>query len=253
MSALGVLKGDIDDLGELFRVGLGNRTFAKDAALSRQVNGFFAIYLPWLLAREFRSVYTVFAGGDDFFLIGPWRSVQRLAHRMRSDFAEYVARNPEIHFSAGIATQRPGAPINVLAEFAEDALKQAKRRDGKDAITCFGETVAWADWPRLEEALAQLIELHRDEALTSSYVYGLLHFVDLRQREKTGDPEAALWRPRFAYRTRRYVVDKRRNLDEEARRRLFARLAADFGWAIDQLGSSYRIVLFNHLYQHRSR
>jgi len=39
-----VLKGDIDNLGELFRVGLRQPTFAKMAALSRQVNGFFAIY-----------------------------------------------------------------------------------------------------------------------------------------------------------------------------------------------------------------
>jgi CRISPR-associated protein Csm1 len=90
--ALGVLKGDIDNLGELFRVGLGNPTFAKTAALSRQVNGFFAIYLPWLLLREFTSIYTVFAGGDDFFLIGPWRTVQKLAARMRDDFAAYVAQ-----------------------------------------------------------------------------------------------------------------------------------------------------------------
>ncbi|HXF46273.1 MAG TPA: type III-A CRISPR-associated protein Cas10/Csm1, partial [Burkholderiaceae bacterium] len=249
VDALGVLKGDIDDLGEMFRVGLGSRTFAKDAALSRQINGFFAIYLPWLLAREFHSVYTVFAGGDDFFLIGPWRSVQRLAERMRTDFADYVARNSEIHFSAGIATQRPGAPISVLAELAEAALEQSKGRDGKDAITCFGETVSWADWPRLEAALARLSELRREEALTSGYVYDLLHFVDLRQREKRGEMQAAMWRSRFAYRTRRYIVDKRRSLDDEARRRLYAQLAGEFSSAINELDSSYRIVLFNHLYQ----
>lgn len=253
VDALGVLKGDIDDLGELFRVGLGSRTFAKDAALSRQVNGFFAIYLPWLLAREFRSVYTVFAGGDDFFLIGPWRTVQQLAAQMRKDFADYVARNPEVHFSVGVATQKPGAPINVLAELAEAALGQSKGRDGKDAITCFGETVGWFDWPRLENALARLEDLRRQEALTSGYVYGLLQFVDLRQREKKGEAQAAMWRSRLAYRTRRYIVDKRRSLDDEARRGLYAQLAGEFSSAIDQLDSSYRIVLFNHLYQHRSR
>ncbi len=250
--ALGVLKGDIDDLGELFRVGLGSPTFAKTAALSRQVNGFFAIYLPWLLAREFPSVYTVFAGGDDFFLIGPWRTVQQLAARMRKDFAEYVAGNPEIHFSAGIATQKPGAPIGALAELAEAALEDAKKRDGKDALACFGETVGWTDWPRLEAALARLQEVHREQSLTSGYIYGLLQFVDLRQRERD-EPQAAMWRSRFAYRTRRYVVDKRRNLDDEARRRLYAQLVSDLGKPIDELGPSYRIVLFNHLYQHRSR
>ncbi len=99
--ALGVLKGDIDDLGELFRVGLGNPTFAKTAALSRQVNGFFAIYLPWLLSREFPNIYTVFAGGDDFFLIGPWRKVQKLAARMQCEFARYVAKTPKSIFRPG--------------------------------------------------------------------------------------------------------------------------------------------------------
>lgn len=251
--ALGVLKGDVDDLGELFRVGLGSPTFAKTAALSRQVNGFFAIYLPWLLARDFRNVYTVFAGGDDFFLIGPWRTVQKLAARMRKDFADYVAGNSQIHFSAGIATQKPGAPISALAELADAALADAKQRDGKDGLACFGETVGWADWPRLEAALDRLQQLHREQALTSGYVYGLLQFVDLRQRERNGEAQAAMWRSRFAYRTRRYIVDKRRSLDKDARRQLYTQLAGELGSALDELGSSYRIVLFNHLYQYRSR
>jgi CRISPR-associated protein Csm1 len=130
--ALGVLKGDIDNLGELFRDGLGNPTFAKSAALSRQVNGFFAIYLPWLLSREFTSTYTVFAGGDDFFLIGPWRTVQKLAKRMRDDFASYVAQNAQIHFSAGIVAEKPGAPVGALADLAEAALDAAKEWPDKD-------------------------------------------------------------------------------------------------------------------------
>ena len=52
VSALGVLKGDVDNLGEMFRVGLGNPTFAKTAALSRQMNASFGIFLPWLLSGE---------------------------------------------------------------------------------------------------------------------------------------------------------------------------------------------------------
>lgn len=252
-AALGVLKGDIDDLGELFRIGLERPTFAKTAALSRQVNGFFAIYLPWLLAREFRSVYTVFAGGDDFFLIGPWRSVQKLAARLRKEFQRYAAGNSDIHFSAGIATQKPGAPISALAQLAEEALRSAKCHPGKNALTCFRETVAWADWPRLEDALARLRELHETERLTAGYVYGLLQFVDMRQREKDGNAEAAMWRSRFAYRTRRYVVDKRRSLDDEARRRLYMQLAGELSSAIEKLESAYRVVLFNYLYQFRSR
>lgn len=145
LNALGVLKGDVDNLGEIFRIGLQNPTFAKTAALSRQLNGFFAIYLPWLLARKFPNVYTVFAGGDDFFLIGPWQTAQGLAACMRKEFGRYVADNAQIHFSAGIATQKPGAPIAALAELADAALERAKERPGKDALTCFNETVPWSE------------------------------------------------------------------------------------------------------------
>lgn len=254
--ALGVLKGDIDNLGELFRIGLKQPTFAKMAALSRQVNGFFAIYLPWLLAREYRDIYTVFAGGDDFFLIGPWRSVQKLAHRLHSEFKHYVAENPAIHFSAGIATQKPGAPIHSIAELAEAALTASKARDGKNAITCFGETVPWSGWAALEAALERLndLRLSNEAGLSGGFVYGLLQFVDMRRREQLGEPEAAMWRSRLAYRTRRFVVDKRKGLDEEGKRRLTAQLIHEIGsTGIEKLGAAYRIVLFNHLYQFRDR
>lgn len=258
VAALGVLKGDIDNLGDIFRSGLERPSFAKQAALSRQVNSFFAIYLPWLLVREFPGVYTVFAGGDDFFLIGPWRTVQKLAARMREEFGRYVAGNPGIHFSAGIVTQKPGAPIPVLAELAEDALGQAKQHGPqgrpalKNAVTCFGQTVGWAEWPALEQALARLNALREEMNLSTGYVYGLLAFTDMRAEEAQGQPEAAMWRSRFKYRTRRFVVDKLRNLDEPERQRRFTALL-DIYQGIERLGPRYRVALFNHLYQFRDR
>lgn len=260
VSALGVLKGDVDNLGEIFRIGNRQPTFAKYASLSRQMNAFFAIWLPWRLAREHRSVYTVFAGGDDFFLIGPWRSVQKLAHDMRQEFSRYVASNPAIHFSAGIATQKPGAPIHALAELAEEALGKAKGYQGqngqpsKDAITCFGETLPWSAWPAIETAYARLGELRHDFKLSTGYVYGLLHFVEMERETRAGRPDASIWRSRFQYRTRRFVVDKLRGLDESARRQRFTQLITDIGAkGIGELGPNYRIVLFNHLYQFRDR
>jgi CRISPR-associated protein Csm1 len=254
--ALGVLKGDIDNLGELFRVGLGNPTFAKTAALSRQVNGFFAIYLPWLLSRNFPSIYTVFAGGDDFFLIGPWRTVQKLAARMRDDFAGYVAQNPEIHFSAGIIAEKPGAPVGVLADLTEAALDAAKEwpdkeQPKKNAVTCFGETVAWSEWPKLEKALSTLNALIDEADLSAGYVYRLLQFINMRREEQKGTAAAAMWRARLKYATRRFVVDKKRGLDEAASRRLFLQIVGPIVNAIETLGSAYRIALFNHLYRIR--
>src|SRR5690606_36085828 len=121
------LKGDIDDLGAIFQKGYERRNFAKMASLSRQVNSFFAIYLPWLCATEFKQTYTVFAGGDDFFLLGPWRSQMLLAKRMNEEFMFYSAGNSRIHFSAGFHLTKPGLPIRQLVDGAEQALENAKR------------------------------------------------------------------------------------------------------------------------------
>jgi CRISPR-associated protein Csm1 len=253
IDALGILKGDVDNLGEIFRLGLGDATFAKTAGLSRQLNGFFATYLPWLMVREFGNVYTVFAGGDDFLLVAPWHTAQRLGVRMRDEFARCAAGNPEIHFSAGIATQKPGAPIPALAELAEDALEASKARPGKAAQTCFGETIPWTEWPDVEHELQKLERAQAEEALSAGYIYRLLQFVGMSEDEKGGKAEAAIWRARFGYATRRYVVDKRPNLDEQDRLELFNRLAQDIGGAIEDLGLRYRIALFDHLYQNRRR
>jgi CRISPR-associated protein Csm1 len=135
IAALTTLKGDVDNLGTLFQKGLESEdekddkkgmTISKYAALSRQLNNFFAVYLPWLCQKEFPNSYTVFAGGDDFFLIGPWWSQIRLAQKMREDFARYVAGNETIHFSAGLSATKPGLPIPYLSGLAEEALEKAK-------------------------------------------------------------------------------------------------------------------------------
>jgi CRISPR-associated protein Csm1 len=253
VAALGVLKGDVDDLGELFRTGLRQPSFAKWASLSRQVNAFFAIHLPWRLARDYPKVYTVFAGGDDFFLIGPWRSLQRLAAQLREDFRRYVAGNPSIHFSVGLCTLKAGAPIPSLAEAAEEALGQAKARGGKDAVTCFGQTVGWGDWSALESAGRRLGELRDRLDLSTGYVYALLQFIEMEQRTREqGDATAAMWRSRFAYRTRRMLL--RMPLDEVARRSLQTEIVRDLGAeGIERHRGAYRIPLFNHLYQRRER
>jgi CRISPR-associated protein Csm1 len=257
IAALGVLKGDVDDLGELFRVGLEQPSFAKWAALSRQVHAFFAVHVPAMLAHDFPSMYTVFAGGDDFLLIGPWHTTQRAAARMRTDFARYAAGNAGVRFSAGIATQKPGAPLQAMVALAENALEQSKAREGKDAVTCFGQTVPWRDWPSLEAAASRLSALGADDVVSRGYLYALLHFVDAAERERRGDAraaEASLWRAHFRYRTARHAADRRHGLDADGRRRLAERLTLDLGVnGIDALGAAFRVPLFNHLYLTRNR
>jgi CRISPR-associated protein Csm1 len=247
--ALMTLKGDVDNLGRIFEAGLAEPTFAKMAALSRQMNAFFALWLPALCASEpdFADTYTVFAGGDDFFLIGPWHKTQKLAARMAGEFKRYVAENPEIHFSAGMVMTKPGQPIATLATQAEEALDQAKN-DGKNAVVLFGERVCWAEWPKIQGAQEQLDLIREQYDLSTGYVYGLLHLIDLAS--DTTNPESAMWRSRFAYRTRRYVVDKIK--DHDKRQRAQTELTMALGeQGIAGLSTRYRIPLFNHFYRQR--
>jgi CRISPR-associated protein Csm1 len=252
--ALMTLKGDVDNLGAIFQKGLQEPTFAKMAALSRQMNAFFAVWLPAMCKTEFPDTYTVFAGGDDFFLIGPWHSTQKLAARMADAFKTYVAGNAGITFSAGMVMTKPGLPMHTLASQAEDALDAAKgsnlanTSDRKNALVVYGERVRWPDWSRVQAAQAQIERVRDAYDLSTGYVYGLLQLIDLAA--DTTNPEHAMWRSRFAYRTRRYVVDKIR--EPEKRQRAQTELSVALGkQGIEELGTRFRIPLFNHFYSQR--
>ncbi|AGX86909.1 type III-A CRISPR-associated protein Cas10/Csm1 [Candidatus Symbiobacter mobilis] len=251
--ALMTLKGDVDNLGSLFQQGLQRPSFAKTAALSRQMNAFFAVWLPAVCATEFPNTYTVFAGGDDFFLIGPWRSTQKLAARMAEQFQIAMARNPRITFSAGMVMNKPGIPIHALAEQAEDALDTAKGNgladpaQRKNAMVLFGQRVRWPDWPKVQAMQQELDRLSQDYDLSHGYLYSLLRLVDLATDTK--NPEQALWRSRFVYRTCRYVTDKLPPTQRALAQRALAEQLGDTG--IDQLRGQFRIPLFNHFYSQR--
>ena len=260
ISALMTLKGDVDNLGIIFQRCIGAPSFAKMAALSRQMNAFFSIWLPYLCQKEFPNTYTVFAGGDDFFLIGPWHSTMKLARRMQVEFKRYVGENPDVHFSAGLSITKPGLPINYLADMAEAALEAGKKHNPekkdippKNAVTCFGYPASWEHFNDLLERAKQLNDMRKDFDLSTGYLYGLLHLTSLA--EDRSKPENAVWHSRFAYRTYRMLETRRRDgrkLDETERRRLQAELSLSIAnQGIEKHKGNYRIALFTHIYQHR--
>lgn len=259
ISALSTLKGDVDNLGSIFESGLGDdASFSKTAALSRQLNNFFIVYLPWLCQREYPDTYTVFAGGDDFFLIGPWLSQIKLSKQMWQAFQKYVANNEHVHFSAGISTTKPGLPIHQIGDLAEQALEQAKAYNPekadmppKNAVTCFGQTVSWVEFQELlTQRLPRLQSLVEENTLSTGYVYGLLNLIDMAEKVEQ-KPENALWHSYFAYRTAR-TLERNKKLDKEQRKRRQAELAEEIASAgIGKHGGNYRVALFCHLYQQR--
>jgi CRISPR-associated protein Csm1 len=265
--ALAVLKGDIDNLGDLFQNGLEKPTFAKMAALSRQVNNFFAVYLPYLCQtkKEYQNTYIVFAGGDDFFLLGSWKQLMRLAAELRTEFSRYVANNSSIHFSAGLSVTKPKIPIHQLAVMGEEALEHAKAykefddegniNSSKNAVTCFGQTVSWQQFDDLfakkgseTEHLEILRERHK---LSTAYIYGLLRLTDMAANPSK--PENAMWRSQLHYRTYRFVASNNRKSEPEQKKCDCLHLVEDIGEkGIKKFGGGYQIALHAYLYQHRN-
>lgn len=257
VEALMTLKGDVDNLGRTFEDGLENYTFAKMAALSRQMNAFFTVHLPRLCRDEFPNTYTVFAGGDDFFLIGPWRQTLELARRMRQDFARYVAHNPDLHFCAGLSMTKPGLPVREIGRLAEETLERAKAvgdkgkpATAKNAVTAFDRAVTWDRFEQLLEMAGALKNQADDLELSTAYLYALLGYADMAGKAHER-PENALWHSHFAYRTAR-MLERKRGLSREERRALHAALAKDIAnQGIGQFAADYRVALFTVLYQLR--
>ncbi len=187
LPALGVLKADVDNLGAIFGCGLpeGLFTISRLSTMSRQLNNFFTIYLPYALEYEkngrFQDIYTVFAGGDDLFLIGPWNRVRELALFLREKFAAYVCENPKLHFSAGITLHKPHVPVDLLAEEAEEALSRAKT-EPKDQVSMFGQVVSWKAFQELFEIEQTLASWH-EGFLSRGALYRLNDLLALAEEE----------------------------------------------------------------------
>lgn len=254
--ALMTLKGDVDNLGTIFQEGIRSANIAKMAALSRQMNLFFSLWLPAYCAEKRPNMYTVFAGGDDFFLIGPWYSTQKVAHAMQQAFAHYVAENPEIHFSVGMVMSKSNIPVPRLGDLAEEALEKSKGIDkgekvstaeGKNAVTIFNRSVKWKDWGALCDLEQEIHRLAETYDISTSYLYSLIRLCE--QAADTENIESSMWRSRFYYRTARYVTDK---LSKETRNKALGEISISLGdKGIGLYKLNFAIPLTNYFYQKR--
>lgn len=253
VEALMTVKGDVDNLGMIFQSGLssgGRRmTFAKTAALSREMNAFFSVWLPLVCREKYPDVYTIFAGGDDFFMIGPWKETQGLVRTLAEDFKRYVADNPEVHFSVGTQVTKASVPVRVLAEVAEEALSEAKSFEEKNRVVFYGEVVRWDELEDLKAVEAFLEGAAADYGVSSGYLYQLFEILTMAG-EETSRPEAALWRSRLYYRTARLFERQRqagsRNVEKD--RNDF--MSALIGY-LEKEKSKFRIPLTNVFYSIR--
>ncbi len=172
---LGVLRMDMDDMGELFRSGFGEPGSAgSSTSLSRLAGLSFTMSLffeGWLdtLAKQVNSdsswqpaagsplradrLYAIYSGGDDLFFVGSWDAVIEFAARVRRDLARYANDHPRIHASAGVVLVGGKYPLYQAAKDAGAAEAKAKAYPSKDAVTFLGETLPWSHFANQEGEL----------------------------------------------------------------------------------------------------
>ncbi len=165
---LGVLRMDIDSLGEIFKRGLGEgnepgklATLARLSMLSFQVSLFFEGWVKHLCeSGPYRDrIYAVYSGGDDVFLIGPWDEMPDLAAQIVSDLSDFTGGHPAVHVSAGLSFMHGKYPIYQAAQDAHEALSEAKSRPGKQAIHFLGKVWSWSEFAGLAEKRDRIVQI----------------------------------------------------------------------------------------------
>jgi CRISPR-associated protein Csm1 len=190
--ALMSLKGDVDNMGDFLRKGNIN-SFAKFNFISRLIDYFFSVKVSQMM--EGKNVYTIFAGGDDLFIIGSWDEIIELSKEIRAEFLRFVDGSA-LTISMGMVMFKHSKPINFMAHLSEEALKDAKALDGKNGITQFGESVKWDEY--LDDL--GLIEELEKANLNTAFTYRLLDFIAMSKKVKyEGDIASTIWKSKLSY------------------------------------------------------
>lgn len=147
---LGILKMDADSLGKAINDRLRNATDLRELArFSAELDDFFAVELMHLFERpEWETTYTVFSGGDDLLVVGPWDRMLDLAGEVRRRFHDRFGA-AGLTVSGGLAIVRARYPIRRSVAQAESLLERAKTipaprmSQPKDQLATLGQLWKW--------------------------------------------------------------------------------------------------------------
>ena len=153
---IGVLRADVDNLGQAFVSGF-ERTGEEDyvglsrsATFSRKMSIFFKLHLNHILRngvfsldggtcrRPERKAIVIYSGGDDLFLIGAWNEILEAAIDINDALEKFTQGT--LHISAGLGLYPEKYPVRALARQTGELEDWAKGIDGKNAIALFDES-----------------------------------------------------------------------------------------------------------------
>jgi CRISPR-associated protein Csm1 len=216
--AIGYLKADVDNLGLLLQKGLDwneiGWTLSKMATFSRSLEFFFCGRVNHLLRKEnYNLIYTVFSGGDDVLLVGPWDRLHDFARSLQREWKSYTANNPHLTLSLGIHVTQPMTPVWAAAA-AEAALEQAKRKPAhryenpKDQFCAFGHLMKWGESDAIFAEIETLSRWLQEGKISSSFARNLVFYSQLADMFlHEGIVEGLRFLPLLSYTLSRNVKD----------------------------------------------
>lgn len=173
---LGYLRLDVDHAGMLFAHLNGDPL--RVWALSHFLNEFFATMANDLLVAQYSNLYSVYGGGDDLLVIGPWSEAIDFAVDLRSRLRELVG--DKLSFSAGLALAKPREHVLTKAREAANELDSAKHTPGRgrdssrNQIRALEVSCGWEVFPRLLERAKQVKSWLDSGELTSRFLHQTL-------------------------------------------------------------------------------
>jgi len=254
--SLAVLKADVDNMGKFLEKSDVTDSFKNFDTFSKSIDNFFSLYISNMMKerKKYKNTYTVFAGGDDLFLIGAWDEIVALARDIHKEFNVFV-KNDALSISFGMAMTKPSVPISYLAEHSEALLEEAKDIDDekevehpKDAISLFGETVKWNDYLRVYTKLYGSLKKFK-EHLNTAFLYRLLELIEMSKNVKyLNDIPSTMWKSKFRYSFNRNVLEKMKNADDRKKAEEILEL---LGGLIDTNPKETKMVVHEFIYKRR--
>lgn len=224
---LGYLKADVDNLGNLFIFGMKDKvsnrnSISRIATMSRMLDLFFSGRIDQLLNANFTSCYTVYSGGDDLLIIGPWDEVVGLALKVCDEFSQFTNNNENITISAGIGMFKPTVPISRSVMVADQALENSKEivlkgeEESRNQFTFLGRTMKWEKAQVLIKMAEQLAHWYKMDKISSGLLRKLLILSKMHQRYYyLGEIKGLKYLPLLTYTITQYFSNRDDCVSEE--------------------------------------
>lgn len=185
---LAYLKADVDNMGSAYIYGLRRDsggapiTISRLATVSNMLDLFFGGVLNHLLTNQYRDCYTIFSGGDDLFVAGPWDRIIDLAIELVDEFKKFTGGNKNLTLSAGVLLAKDSYPIYSAYRDVEELLEKAKnekalkKQKPKDQLAVFDGLIKWDELREARDTGRQLADWINQKVASAAFVKHLLTY-----------------------------------------------------------------------------